>query len=58
MDIVYRKPCFAGQTMRIVQRAFEAEGRLGIVASLVEGPDDMSALRATRPNASVRMTFA
>jgi hypothetical protein len=58
MDIVYRKPCFAGQTMRIVQRAFEAEGRLGIVSSLVEGPDDATALEATRPNASVRMTFA
>jgi hypothetical protein len=38
--------------MRIVQRAFEAEGRLGIVSSLVEDP------RAARPNASVRMTFA
>jgi hypothetical protein len=52
MDIVYRKPCFAGQTMRIVQRAFEAEGRLGIVAVLVESPDD-----AARPHAAVRMTF-
>jgi hypothetical protein len=51
MDIVYRKPCFAGQTMRIVQRAFEAEGRLGVVSTLVEGPE-------SRPNASVRMTFA
>jgi hypothetical protein len=53
MDIVYRKPCFAGQTMRIEQRAFEAEGRLGIVSTLVEGPESQ-----TRPHASVRMTFA
>jgi hypothetical protein len=51
MDIVYRKPCFAGQTMRIVQQAFEAEGRLGIVSVLVESPD------AARPHAAVRMTF-
>jgi hypothetical protein len=43
--------------MRIVQRAFEAEGRLGIVSVLVEGPDDASALGAARPHAAVRMTF-
>ena len=32
IDIAYRKPCFAGQTMRVVQQAFELTGRLGVCA--------------------------
>jgi hypothetical protein len=60
MDIVYRKPCFAGQTMRVVQRAFEAGGQLGMAAVLVDEKDVASeeALSAARPHAFVRMTFA
>jgi hypothetical protein len=59
MEIVYRKPCFAGQTMRVFQRAFEAEGRLGVAAVLVAEQDAVSseALTRARPHAYARMTF-
>jgi hypothetical protein len=59
LDIAYRKPCFAGQTMRVVQQAFEHEGRLGIAAVLVEDKEAVSAetLRAAKPHAYVRITF-
>jgi hypothetical protein len=59
MEIVYRKPCFAGQTMRVVQRAFEADGRLGAAAVLLEEKDAATpeALNVARPHAYARMTF-
>jgi acyl-CoA thioesterase FadM len=59
IDIAYRKPCFAGQVMRVVQRAFEAHGELGIAAVLVEDRDarDPEALARARPHVFARMTF-
>jgi hypothetical protein len=59
LDIAYRRPCFAGQTMRVVQQAFEADGRLGVAAVLVEDADAASAdaLSRAKPHAYVRMTF-
>jgi hypothetical protein len=59
LDIAYRKPCFAGQTMRVVQQAFEHEGRLGVAAVLVAEGDVQSAetLARARPHVFVRMTF-
>ncbi len=59
LDIAYRKPCFAGQTMRVVQQAFEHEGRLGIAAVLVEDGEAASPERLARakPHAYVRITF-
>jgi hypothetical protein len=59
LDIAYRKPCFAGQTVRVVQQAFEHEGRLGIAAVLVEDKDVASAetLARAKPHAYVRITF-
>ena len=59
LDIAYRKPCFAGQTMRVVQQAFEHEGRLGVAAVLVEDKDVASAetLARAKPHAYVRITF-
>jgi hypothetical protein len=35
LEIAYRKPCFAGQRMRIALRAFEGEGRFGASGSFV-----------------------
>ena len=52
IDIAYRKPCFAGQTMHVVQQAFEAQGRLGIGASLVD-----AAATDARPHVFARLTF-
>jgi hypothetical protein len=53
LEIAYRKPCFAGDVVRVGVRAYEREGKVGAVAVLVpEGPD---ALAGARPNAYVRM---
>jgi hypothetical protein len=59
MDIAYRRPCFAGQTMRVVQQAFEEQGRLGMAAVLVADADAASeeTLARAKPHAYVRMTF-
>jgi hypothetical protein len=59
MDIAYRKPCFAGQSMRVVQQAFEIGGRLGTSAALIpeEQATEDSTLRGARPHAYVSMTF-
>jgi hypothetical protein len=59
LDIAYRKPCFAGQTMRVAQQAFELDGKLGTAAVLVEESEAASAesLAKARPHAYVRMTF-
>ena len=59
LDIAYRKPCFAGQTMRVVQQAFELEGRLGMAAVFVEESETKSEemLAKATPHAYVRMTF-
>jgi hypothetical protein len=59
VDIVYRKPCFAGESMRVYQRAFEHPGRLGVVATLIDegaAANDEMAARA-RPRTFVRMIF-
>jgi hypothetical protein len=53
MDIAYRKPCFAGQTMRVVQQAFETDGSLGIASVLVD-----AAAPDARPHVYARITFA
>jgi hypothetical protein len=59
LEIAYRKPCFAGQTMRVVQQAFEHEGRLGIAAVLVEEAEATreAGLAGAKPHAYARITF-
>jgi hypothetical protein len=59
LDIAYRKPCFAGQTMRVVQQAFEEGGRLGVAAVLVEDRELAGAELApgAKPHAYARITF-
>lgn len=59
MDIAYRKPCFAGQGMRVVQQAFELDGKLGAAAVLVEEAEAASpeALARAKPHAYCRVTF-
>jgi hypothetical protein len=54
IDIAYRKPCFVGQTMRVVQQAFEVDGKLGVSTVLV--PD--AAPADARPNVYAQMLFA
>jgi hypothetical protein len=59
LDIAYRKPCFAGQRMRVVQQAFETRAKLGIAAILVDEQDARSdeAIAKVRPHVFVRMGF-
>jgi acyl-CoA thioesterase FadM len=59
VDIAYRKPCFAGQAMRVVQQAFELDGRLGVTAMLVEEKDTVSdeTLTRARPHTYAQMLF-
>jgi hypothetical protein len=59
LDIAYRRPCFAGQTMRVVQQAFETDGRAGVASVLVEDADtaNADALARAKPHAYVRITF-
>jgi acyl-CoA thioesterase FadM len=59
IDIVYRKPCFAGQTMRVALQAFEHEGRLGVSAALVEQGDGTAEqiLARGRPHTFAQMIF-
>jgi acyl-CoA thioesterase FadM len=59
LEIVYRRPCFAGHSMRVVQQAFETEGRLGIAATLVdaEGTVSPESLAKARPHTFVKILF-
>jgi hypothetical protein len=57
VDIAYRKPCFAGQPMRVVQQAFELQGRLGVVATLVAEKEAASDDALARPHTFARMLF-
>jgi acyl-CoA thioesterase FadM len=59
IDIAYRKPCFAGQTMRVVQQAFERKGKLGVAAVLVEDSESRTeqTLALAKPHAYARLTF-
>jgi hypothetical protein len=59
VDIAYRKPCFAGQTMRVAQQAFDDNGRLGMIATLVPDPGGPGneTLVGTRPHTFMRMMF-
>jgi len=51
-DVAYRKPCFAGDRMRILLRAFEHEGSLGAVGVFVPEDD-----RGARPHCYLQMSF-
>jgi acyl-CoA thioesterase FadM len=59
-EISYRKPCFAGQTLRIALRAFELDGRLGAAGCFVSTDDATSpeTLATARPHCFVRLVFA
>lgn len=59
LEIVYRKPCFAGQTMQVVGQAFEMDGRMGFAATFIDARDTASAetLSQAKPHTYVRMLF-
>jgi hypothetical protein len=55
LEIAYRKPCFAGQTVRVVQQAFELGGRLGVAAALVDEESVRDATALARPATFARL---
>jgi acyl-CoA thioesterase FadM len=60
VDISYRKPCFAGQTVRVADRAYElAGGGLGVVAMVFDEADARSgeAFTGAQPHVCARMEF-
>jgi hypothetical protein len=59
IEIGYRKPCFAGQTVRVLLRAFELGARLGVVAGVVPEADAAMAesLAGAKPYAYVQILF-
>jgi len=59
VDIAYRKPCFAGQTIRVVHQAYESGGALGVAAVIVPeaGAAAGEDVAGVRPHAYVRMGF-
>jgi hypothetical protein len=59
LDIAYRKPCFAGQTVRVALQAFEVEGSLGAAGVIVDESDAVTdeALARAKPHAYACMAF-
>jgi hypothetical protein len=59
LDIAYRKPCFAGQTVRVALQAFEAGHNLGAAAVLVDDAEAATeeTLARARPHAYACLTF-
>lgn len=54
-DARFRKPCFAGDRMRVHSRAFlEAPGRPGLVAGIFEAGADPA---GAKPHATIRLSF-
>ena len=58
LDIAYRKPCFAGDRMRIDLTTFELDGRHGARGAFVPWDAPRPGARdAVRPHATVRILF-
>jgi hypothetical protein len=53
-EVGYRKPCFAGQRVQILLRAFSHQGELGALASFVVEPDGTP----DKPHCVVRLLFS
>jgi acyl-CoA thioesterase FadM len=64
VEVSYRKPCFAGQSMRVVLRAFEHQGRPGALGCMVADddarhPDTLARVLAEgRAHCYLKMLFA
>lgn len=62
-EVGYRKPCFAGDVMRIVMQAYRSAGELGVVAAFVADEAVRGTVEPTsfaaigRPHCVARVTF-
>lgn len=58
LEIAYRKPCFAGQTVHVALATFELHDRLGAYGGIYDAIDlAEKGLERAQPHAYVRMTF-
>ena len=59
LEIGYRKPCFAGEKMRVATRAFMLDGRLGVSAVLVtdEEAKTRESLAGAKARTYVQLVF-
>lgn len=59
IDVAYRKPCFAGQSMRVVEQVFAYAGGVGAVTALVAHEPGASedALLKARPHVVAHLWF-
>ncbi len=57
LDIGYRKPCFAGESVRFVLRAFRLGERLGAVGAVVSEQEAGAPIGEARPRCCLRMMF-
>jgi hypothetical protein len=55
-EVGFRKPCFAGDRVRILLQAFRLGERVG-AAGIFVGEDDVNAATLSRPASAVRMLF-
>jgi Thioesterase superfamily len=57
MEIGFRKPCFAGEAVRVVLRAFELGKRLGAVGAFVTEEEARMPIDRVRPRCCAMMLF-
>jgi Thioesterase superfamily len=57
LDVGLRKPCFAGERVRIVLRAFRLGKQLGVVAAVVSEQEAGTPIENARPYCCIRMLF-
>jgi hypothetical protein len=57
-ELAYRKPCFAGERLRVVARAYEQGDEVGIAGALVTEEEVSTPLEVSRPRCFARITMA
>jgi hypothetical protein len=54
-ELAYRKPCFAGERLRIVARAYERGDDVGVAGALITEEEARGPIEAARPRCFARM---
>jgi hypothetical protein len=57
-ELAYRKPCFAGERLRIVARAYERGDDVGVAGALITEEEASGPLEAARPRCFARIGLA
>jgi len=56
-EACFRKPCFAGDTVRLALQAFEHRGQPGVLGAFLSPEDALKPLQAQRPHTTLRLLF-